>query len=53
MVQNHSELFIGIMSGTSLDGIDAVLVDFHSGYPKLLATHFQAYGRRLRDVLLA
>lgn len=40
------------MSGTSLDGIDAVLVDLNSGYPKLLATHFQAYERRLRDLLI-
>jgi len=41
------------MSGTSLDGIDVVLVDFSTSYPKLLATHYQAYGNGFKDALLA
>jgi anhydro-N-acetylmuramic acid kinase len=30
-----STLFIGVMSGTSLDGVDAVLVDFNHGFQAL------------------
>lgn len=33
------ELFIGLMSGTSMDAIDAVVVDFASSPLQLLATH--------------
>jgi anhydro-N-acetylmuramic acid kinase len=31
-----SELFIGLMSGTSLDGVDGVLVEFEEEYPRVL-----------------
>ncbi len=41
------------MSGTSLDGIDAALVDLSGGKPKLVGTHFQAYQPDLKDTLLA
>ena len=41
------------MSGTSLDGIDAVLVDFDSGQPvDCLATHYVEMPEPLRDELL-
>ena len=33
------ERFIGLISGTSADAIDAVLVDFSEGRPRVLATH--------------
>lgn len=38
-------LYIGLMSGTSMDGIDATLVEFdsHSDKPRLLATHARAW----------
>ena len=52
MVQGNPEWYVGIMSGTSLDGIDAVLVDLSSPFPKILATHYQAYEDSLRDALL-
>jgi Predicted molecular chaperone distantly related to HSP70-fold metalloproteases len=48
-----SELYIGLMSGTSLDGVDAALVDFSKGRSKLLATHFLPYPDALRAEALA
>lgn len=33
------KLYIGLMSGTSMDAVDAALVDFFDDQPKLLATH--------------
>ncbi|MBL8477663.1 MAG: anhydro-N-acetylmuramic acid kinase [Methyloversatilis sp.] len=47
------ELFVGIMSGTSLDGIDAVLVDFSAEQPAQLAHAHQPYASTLRDELTA
>jgi anhydro-N-acetylmuramic acid kinase len=46
-------LYIGIMSGTSLDGIDAVLADFSSEYPKLIVGEHIAFDIALRAELLA
>ena len=48
-----SDLYIGIMSGTSLDGIDAVLVDLTQDSPRLIASHFQPYTEPLKESLLA
>jgi anhydro-N-acetylmuramic acid kinase len=47
------ELYVGIMSGTSLDGIDAALLDLSGSTPRLLATHYQAYPATLQHALLA
>jgi anhydro-N-acetylmuramic acid kinase len=41
------------MSGTSLDGVDAVLVDFSAVKPQVLATHYISFDESLKRDLLA
>jgi anhydro-N-acetylmuramic acid kinase len=47
------ELYVGLMSGTSLDGVDAVLADFSGGKPRLLANTHLPFDAALRHELLA
>ncbi len=47
------QLFVGIMSGTSLDGVDAALVVFENGACQLQDTQFLAYPESLKTELLA
>jgi anhydro-N-acetylmuramic acid kinase len=47
-----SEIYIGLMSGTSLDGVDAALLDL-AGPPVLLGAQFLPFPRSLKAALLA
>ncbi|ATG89034.1 anhydro-N-acetylmuramic acid kinase [Methylomonas koyamae] len=44
-----AELYIGLMSGTSIDGIDAGLVDFSDHKITLVEFHYQAFPSELRQ----
>ena len=46
------ELYVGLMSGTSLDGVDAVLADLAGAKPRLIADACIAFDAPLRRELL-
>ena len=48
-----ASLYVGVMSGTSLDGADAALVDFSTEVPRTLAFATIPFTRELRERLLS
>ena len=50
---DEAELYVGLMSGTSLDGVDAALARIgRSGTVELIHTHYLPYPGNLREQLL-
>lgn len=47
------ERYIGLMSGTSIDAIDAVLVEFSAAAPQVSASHSIAIPTTLREAIVA
>ncbi|GAB2541251.1 anhydro-N-acetylmuramic acid kinase [Rhodanobacter koreensis] len=52
-MDDASALYLGLISGTSADGIDAALVSFGRGVPQLQAAHTHPWPTALRERMLA
>ncbi|MBA55315.1 MAG: anhydro-N-acetylmuramic acid kinase [Pseudomonadales bacterium] len=50
---NSKDLYIGLISGTSADGIDAALVSFEHSQPRLLAHHLHPIPPEVRERLVS
>ena len=49
----NTHYYIGVMSGTSIDGVDLTLMDFAANPPQLVATDFTPMPPKIREKLTA
>jgi anhydro-N-acetylmuramic acid kinase len=49
----YTEYYVGLMSGTSVDAVDAIIAHFDAGLPQVIATHSEPPPPALRTQLLA
>ena len=49
MPKINKEIYIGVMSGTSLDGVDVAIVDFSADKVKVVGVKFYPYSKKLKD----
>jgi len=50
---NNADLYIGLISGTSVDGVDCALVRFEGNSPQVIGTAFTPTPKDLREQILA
>ncbi len=48
-----SNLYVGVLSGTSMDAVDALVADFSTSDPQIIATHSEPFPSSLKERLLA
>ena len=53
MADKHANYYLGLMSGTSVDSIDAALVDFNDVKPRIVATYAYPMPGELRERILS
>jgi anhydro-N-acetylmuramic acid kinase len=49
----NADHYVGLMSGTSLDGVDAVLLKFSGGTHRIVGEYFAPFENSLRTRLLS